>query len=110
MKREIEDAYPLSPMQQGMLFHSLYAAQTGVDIVQMTCDLHEDLNIPALNGAWRRVIDRHSILRTSFRWQDLNKPLQEVHRTVKCPFHVDDWRDLSSEERVDKLQVFLQAD
>ena len=52
----LEDSYPLSPMQQGMLFHALYVAQPGVDVEQMVCAFHEALDIPTFERAWRSKI------------------------------------------------------
>ena len=74
-KTTIEDAYPLSPMQQGMLFHSLLAPDSGVDIEQLYCELHEALDVAAFQRSWRCVIERHPILRTSFSWQGVDEPL-----------------------------------
>src|SRR4030095_8803014 len=110
MNRErIKETYPLSPMQQGMLFHTLYAKQPGVEIVQMTIDLHEDVNASALEQAWQRVIDRHPILRTSFDWRNFSAPLQEVHQDVKVGIQQQDWRGLRVEQRVEKLEAFLKV-
>ena len=63
-----EDSYPLSPMQQGMLFHSLYAPQSGMYVQQLICGLQEDLQVAAFERAWQRVVARHPALRTRFRW------------------------------------------
>src|SRR5262245_15597571 len=76
---EIENSYQLSPMQQGMLFHSLYTQQSGGYIEQIICALHESLDVSAFKRAWQRVAERHPVLRTSLRWEGLNAPLQEVH-------------------------------
>src|SRR5262245_51773392 len=74
MNTTIEDAYSLSPMQHGMLFHSLLAPNSGVDIEQLYCELHEALDVAAFQRAWRCVIERHPILRTSFSWRDVAEP------------------------------------
>ena len=50
----VEDRYPLSPMQQGMLFHYLTGDDPGVDILQVQCLLREDLDIPKWKQAWER--------------------------------------------------------
>ena len=64
LSKNIEAIYPLSPMQQGMLFHSLYAPESGVYIEQMTLILKGDVNVAAFESAWQTVVDRYSILRT----------------------------------------------
>ena len=63
----VEDSYPLTPMQQGMLFNNQFAPGTGVDIEQIVCSLQEEINVSALKKAWDHVIERHAILRTAFR-------------------------------------------
>ena len=76
----LEDLYPLSPMQQGMLFHSIYSPDSGVYFEQSLFTIKGDLDLSAFEGAWHSVVERHSILRTSFLWEDLEKPIQVVHR------------------------------
>jgi NRPS condensation-like uncharacterized protein len=110
MARNIEDTYGLSAIQQGMLFHSLDSRQSGVDIEQLVCTLHEDLNVPAFRQAWDCVIDRHPALRTSFRWEHVDEAVQEVHRSVVVPFQEDNWQALSASEQKIQLEVFLQSD
>ena len=106
----IEDIYPLSPMQQGMLFHTLYAPRSGLYIEQLSCALQGDLDVLALQQAWQRVLDRHPVLRTLFVWQDLDEPLQVVRQQVELPWEQRDWRKLSSVEQQEQLESFLRAD
>src|SRR3989304_4690287 len=106
----IEDSYALSPLQQGLLFHSLYAPHSGVDIEQIVCALHEDLKVRAFEAAWQRVIQRHAALRTSFRWTDLDQPVQEVQAIVQCPLEQQDWRGLSNDEAETRWAAYVQAD
>ena len=67
----IEDFYTLTPLQQGMLFHSLYAPQSDVYIRQMIYTLREALDAITFRRAWERVVQRHPSLRMSIRWEDL---------------------------------------
>src|SRR2546426_7754364 len=106
----IEDIYPLSPMQQGLLFHSLYSPGTGVYVEQMSCTLHGELNVSAFERAWKRMIDRHAVLRTAFVWEDLDQPVQVVHRDVALPLEHHDWRALSAADQETRLQDLLQED
>src|SRR5229473_5839827 len=111
MKAEmIQDVYPLSPLQQGMLYHSLSARQPGVDIEQILCTLREGLDVAAFERAWQRAAQRHEILRTSFRWEGLPEPRQEVHRSVSIPLEQQDWRGLSPPELAARFEDFLNAD
>ena len=109
-KSLIEDLYPLSPMQQGLLFHSLYASEAGAYLEQLSCVLCGDLNLPSFIAAWQRLVDRHTILRTSFIWEGVEEPLQLVHQEVVLPFDQHDWRGLSLSEQERQLKLFLEAD
>src|SRR3569832_2642446 len=76
----LEDLYQLSPMQLGMLFHTLEAPETGVYLEQSVFTIEGPLDTAVFERAWQAVIDRHSILRTAFLWQNLDSPVQVVHR------------------------------
>ena len=106
----IEDSYSVSPMQQGLLSHSLYEQQSGFYIEQIICSLHENLNVSALVQSWQRVVERHSVLRTSFHWDGFNQLMQSVHTQVKLPLEQQDWHGLSQSEQENRLQAFLQSD
>src|SRR5438093_12952045 len=94
-KKKIIDAiYPLSPMQQGMLFHTLYDAGAGVYVEQTSLTLKGDLVVPAFQHAWQHVLERHTIFRTAFVWEHRDEPLQAVYRHVRLPWLEEDWRDL----------------
>ncbi|AVE03295.1 non-ribosomal peptide synthetase [Pseudomonas palleroniana] len=97
---EVEDLYPLSPMQQGMLFQSLYGAGSGDYINQMRIDV-QGLDVPRFRQAWQAAVDRHEILRSGFLWQtELEQPLQVVYKQARLPFTELDWR-----ERADRAQA-----
>ena len=108
--KNVEDIYPLSPMQQGMLFHSLYAPQSGVYVEQLSCVLEGELNARAFEQAWREVLSRHPILRTAFVWEGLDAPLQVVRQSVRLPLEEWDWRGLSEDARRRRLEDFLAED
>ncbi|MBD6618564.1 amino acid adenylation domain-containing protein [Komarekiella sp. 'clone 1'] len=107
--KNIEDFYPLSPMQQGILFHSL-AVSTGIYFEQFSLTLQGKLNTPEFRRAWQYVVERHSILRTCFVWEGLKEPVQIVHRQVSLPWQEYNWQHLSSEEQQQKLELFWQSD
>ncbi len=104
------ETFPLSPMQQGMLFHTLYAPDSGVYIEQLVGSLHEKPNISAFKRAWQQVVERHSILRTTFEWEDLDEPLQHVHEDCTVSFHEHDWRECSPPEQEKRLASYLRLD
>ncbi|WP_158467836.1 condensation domain-containing protein, partial [Pseudomonas putida] len=87
---EIADVYPLSPMQQGMLFHSLYEKEAGNYINQLRVDVR-GLDVPRFKAAWQALIDQHEVLRASFI-SDMQQPLQVIRRQVVATFAEQDWR------------------
>jgi NRPS condensation-like uncharacterized protein len=97
--KSIEDMYNLSPMQQGMLFHTLHAPDSGVYYEQTSYSLTGNLNVSAFKQAWWQVVQRHPILRTAFYWEEFSEPLQVVYRQAVLPWVEEDWRDVSSPEQ-----------
>src|ERR1044072_5839770 len=109
-RQNIEAVYPLSPMQQGMLFHTLYAPESGMYFEQLTCTLQGKLNIAQFERAWQRVCDRHSILRTAFVGDRVAEPLQIVGRRVKISVEQHDWRATPVGEQHIQYEAFLRED
>jgi amino acid adenylation domain-containing protein/non-ribosomal peptide synthase protein (TIGR01720 family) len=106
----LEDAYELSPTQQGMLFHAMEAAAPGVDLEQVSIELDERLDSELFLGAWKRVIDRHPILRTRFRWDRLGAPVQEVLKAVDLPATRIDAGPLPPAGRASRWAELLRED
>lgn len=89
----VEDIYPLTPMQQGMLFHVLLNPRSGEYITQMKWSISSgNFRHANFKAAWAMLIDRHPILRTSFIWEGLSSPVQLVHRTGHLFWTDMDWR------------------
>ena len=106
--RDVEDIYPLTPLQQGMLFHSLYEPESKIGYEQMTCRLEGELDVASFAHAWSTVVQRHTILRTAFVWEGVKEPLQVVRREVTLPLHHEDWRDESDQEQ--RLREYLKTE
>ncbi len=106
----VTDAYPLSPMQAGMLFHSLYAPDSGAYIEQVSFTLQGSLDVPAFERAWLRTVGRHEVLRASVAWEDLDEPLLVIHEEARPPFEVWDWRDISRVDQDRRLEETLERD
>jgi amino acid adenylation domain-containing protein len=110
IKGNIEDFYPLSPAQQGILFHSLYQPESGVYFGQLLCVLRGDLNVSALRNSWQKVVERHPMLRTCFLWKNLKEPVQAVRKQAALSWQQMDWRSLSASAQQQQLETFLKAD
>ena len=106
----VDDIYPLSPMQQGMLFHSLYAPEGSAYLNQLRLDI-TDLDEPRFKDAWQHVGNRHSVLRTGFL-TDREEPLQYVMSVVDIPWVHEDWSvsDNASEEVNLRLDALAKAE
>jgi amino acid adenylation domain-containing protein len=110
-KQNVEDIYPLSPSQQGMLLYLLLSGYTSeVYFDQYVATLEGRLDLAAWRQAWQRILDRHPALRTLFLWERRDQPLQIVRRGVELPWKDLDWSALPETERQERLAAFLRED
>jgi amino acid adenylation domain-containing protein len=105
-----EDAYPLSSLQQGLLFHSLLDPASGSYVNQLVIEADGPFDPDAWVGAWRDAVAAHSILRTAFLWDGLDRPLQRVERAAALPVARRDWSGLSGGKRETALSGLLAED
>ncbi|HZS20401.1 MAG TPA: amino acid adenylation domain-containing protein, partial [Pseudonocardiaceae bacterium] len=108
--RCIEDIYPLTSMQAGIVFHALSQADQGLYLEQLAFVLDGVAHPELLAAAWQHVVDRTPILRTSILWDGVDQPLQVVHRHVELPIEHHDWRGLGAQDRDRELQRLLSAE
>ncbi|WP_285761098.1 non-ribosomal peptide synthetase, partial [Nocardiopsis ansamitocini] len=108
--RTIEDVYPLTPMQQGMLFHSLLEPDSGAYLEQIVLELDGVDDTGALARAWQELVAATPLLRTSAVWRGTPSPVLLVHRDAVLPVTVLDWRGRSPAEQADALTALLAAD
>jgi len=94
---EIQDIYPLSHMQKGMLFQSLLDTTGQMYFEQLILEIQGPLDISAFAGAWKSVIAMHPVLRTVFDW-DGDEPVQIVLDDIEFPFSSNDAGALSQEK------------
>ncbi|MGW0366580.1 amino acid adenylation domain-containing protein [Streptomyces sp. NPDC002990] len=106
--RDVEDVYPLTPMQSGMLFHTL--AEPGAYVEQMTFVLDGVRDPGLLAAAWQRVADHTEVLRASLVWQDTERPLMVVERRAEVPVTHLDWRARTAGEQEAAVRRFLAED
>jgi amino acid adenylation domain-containing protein len=106
----VEDIYPLTSLQAGMVFHSLVDSSSGAYFDQVCLQLSSVSHPQALGMAWQRVVDRTPILRSRVVWDGVDEPLQVVHRHVTVPIVHEDWRDLSEADRERQRRKVLDQD
>ncbi|MGH1392473.1 MAG: amino acid adenylation domain-containing protein [Trichormus sp.] len=109
-RKNIENIYPLSPMQQGMLFHTLLTPQAGVYVPQVCLYLEGKLDINTLQTAWNQVVINHPSLRTAFYWEQRDKPFQVVFKQVEIPWKILDWQTISEAEQQVELEKIFESD
>ena len=106
----IEDICDLTPLQQGMLFHSLYTPDTTVYLIQLALTLEGRLDLDLLDEAWQQLAQRHAALRCAFLWERMERPFQLVHKQVVLKPERMDWRDLDAAQQSRRLEEFLEED
>lgn len=106
----IEIAYPLTPLQEGMLFHTVREPDSDVYRIQYTATLRGELKEELLRKAWTIAAERHAVLRTLFTWEKRERPLQVVLRRVELPWGVEDWRDLDEDQLDRRWKEVLARD
>ncbi|MEN3304155.1 MAG: hypothetical protein V7603_357, partial [Micromonosporaceae bacterium] len=108
--RAVADLYPLTPLQAGMLFHSLVDTGSGVYVDQARMLLSGVHDPRALGEAWQRVVDRTPALRSRVVWQGVEEPLQVVQHRATVPVAYHDWRESSEDDRAAELDRLLATD
>ncbi|NCR87816.1 MAG: amino acid adenylation domain-containing protein [Microcystis aeruginosa G13-10] len=109
-RQNVADIYPLSPMQQGMLFHSLYEPDADVYFVQFSCNLKGNVDTTIFEQAWQRLVEKYVVFRTAFIWEALSQPVQVVYRQVTVRVATYDWQHLTAQQQEQELAVFLESD
>ncbi len=107
---DLEDVYPLSPLQQGLLFHSLYAPGSGVYIEQMSWRMQGALEPESFRKAWQGIVDRQPVLRTRFLWREAAEQIQIVLPSARLPWTELDWRDDPVAEQEARLSRLVEED
>ncbi|SDO60984.1 non-ribosomal peptide synthetase [Lentzea jiangxiensis] len=107
---EVEDVYPLTPLQEGMLFHGLADPSSTAYFDQVRLRLTGVTDGRALATAWQRVVDRTPVLRGALVWDGVERPVQVIHSHVGLPTTHHDWRPLSEEDRERELEALAAQD
>ncbi|WP_049660397.1 condensation domain-containing protein, partial [Kitasatospora sp. MY 5-36] len=108
--RDVTDLLPLTPLQEGMLFHRLVGGEDDVYLDQAALLLEGVADPHALALAWQRVADRTPALRTSVVWEGVPAPLQVVRRGVRLPVTHLDLRAVDPAERAERLERLKAED
>ncbi|MCM3008271.1 plipastatin non-ribosomal peptide synthetase PpsC [Bacillus subtilis] len=107
---EIQDIYPLSFMQEGMLFHSLYDEQSRAYFEQASFTINGQLDLERFQKSMDAVFDRYDIFRTAFIYKNVAKPRQVVLKQRHCPVHVEDISHLNEKDKEHCTEAFKEQD
>ena len=108
----VTDLYRLTPMQQGMLFHSVYEQASGTYFEQTSYCLQGSLEVKLVEESLNELCQRHEILRTAFVYQGVETPFQVILQERRAEFYYEDPRGLigSRETREQWLKNFKEKD
>ncbi|KRP90506.1 MULTISPECIES: non-ribosomal peptide synthetase [Pseudomonas] len=106
----IEDVYPLTPMQEGLLLHTLLEPGTGLYYMQDRYRINSALDPERFAQAWQAVIARHEALRASFCWNVGEDMLQVIHKPGSTPIEYLDWSADPQDQQEPRLQALLKAE
>ncbi len=106
----VEDAYPLTRLQAGMLFHSAQSLETAVYHDISSFHLHGLLDLRTMRAVIEQLVQRHPALRTSFHTAGFSEPLQLVHPAVRPSFRVEELRHLSPIEQEEELASWKKGE
>ncbi len=109
-KQDVENILPLTPLQQGMLFHYLKENKSVVYFEQLSLHLAGNVNIDLFREAWKVVAIQNEVLRTVFRWDHLAEPVQIVLKSKEPNIKVYDFFELSEADAMKQINEFKEED
>lgn len=109
-KEDIENILPLTSLQKGLLFHYLKEEGSEVYFEQLSLELSGNMNVENFKEAWEIVARQNEVLRTVFRWNGLEEPVQIVLKSKKPNIIIHDLMEFSEEEIKKKIDEFKEKD
>ena len=110
LPNDVEDAYPLTALQAGMLFHSEYSPESTIYHNISSYHLQARFVLKKLQAAVQELVTRHAVLRTSFDLSTFSEPLQLVHRVVPVSVQLEDLHHLGPAEQERELAAWIEAE
>ena len=108
--QQIADIYPLTPMQEGLLLHTLLEPGTGIYYMQDRYRIHSAIDPQRFVKAWQGVVARHETLRASFSWNTGEAMLQVIHKPSLIDVDFLDWRQEDKSQHEQRLQALLKQE
>ncbi|MHB8896939.1 MAG: condensation domain-containing protein, partial [Candidatus Geothermincolia bacterium] len=107
---ETESIYGLTPMQEGLLFHALYAPDSDQYLEQLCWTYSGALDAAALRKSWEGITKRHGVFRAAFFYEGLERPVQVVRRRAPVDWREEDWRELPAGRLEGELADYIARD
>ncbi|NEU52860.1 non-ribosomal peptide synthetase [Bacillus altitudinis] len=107
---QVQDMYYLSPMQEGMLFHTLHHQEKGFYVEQMDMNVKGTLRSDLLEKSMNIIVERYDIFRTVFLHEKVKRPVQVVLKNRPFQLDIVDIQDLSESEQLERIDRFKQKD
>lgn len=107
---KVKDIYPLSPVQKGMLFHSVLHPESTTYFGQVHGTVTGTIDVEKLEEAWNIVVERHPILSTIYMWEGLEEPIQIVINHGQLKIHQVDISQYDESEQIKVLEKILRED
>ncbi|MDZ5604327.1 amino acid adenylation domain-containing protein [Pseudomonas sp. RP23018S] len=108
--RNIDDIFPLSPMQEGLLVHTLLEQHSGIYFMQECYTIREPLDYALFDAAWQQVVQRYEAVRASFLWNTGGELLQVIHRDTPVQVTLLDLSDLPLEQAEARIVTLLREE
>ncbi|MFI1711342.1 amino acid adenylation domain-containing protein [Streptomyces griseoruber] len=102
----LENLFPLTSSQEGIFFHALYTPDSAAYLNQLVIQIDGDLDLARFRQAWESCVRRHDSLRSCFRWEGLDQPVQLVVRDITPEWSEVDLRETTPES----VEQWLQKD
>ncbi|MDY6988813.1 MAG: amino acid adenylation domain-containing protein [Thermodesulfobacteriota bacterium] len=109
-KENLKDVYPLSLMQEGLLFHALHDAGSSAYFQQMSYRIFGNLDVRIFEQSLNELLKRHDVFRTVFVYKNVPRPLQFVLKNRKIDFHFEDIRALNGADQEASLSNYKETD
>ena len=107
----VADIYPLTPVQEGMLFHSIAGdASSGTYIDQVAFTISGKLDPQRLYESLQRVFGRYDVLRTAFIWDGVDQPLQVVREAVEYDAVHESWMEIAASEQASAFENLIRQE
>lgn len=106
----VADIYPATPLQQGLLLHTLMKPASGIYLMQDRYRFDRRIDAHAMERAWRLLGQRHEALRAGFAWRSGEAPMQLIHYDVGTPVDILDWRRDDTAVALERMQGMLRGE